>query len=263
MKVIYLFLNKGGTGRTSSIFNLSWVLSEKFNKRILVIDMDPECNLTSLFNINLAERSQNGLPSIAHCLLKQLNLDGKRKSIKECIEHIPDSNIDIAVSSFELSQANVFMLNEINRINLLKNALNEIKDDYDYAFVDTGSANDQLFLNSINIADLVIPTVKTNFLEINNLSMLESTLEELQQEGIKPDVNGVLCTISDNTIHDKQCVDYLNDNGYNILGIIKKQIAVPDSNLASLPVFKFNKTKQAALEYENVARKILDYFGDK
>ena len=85
-----------------------------------------------------------------------------------------NSNIDVAVSSFELSQANVYMLHEINRIQLLKNALKEVENDYDYIFIDTGSANDQLFLNSINAADLVIPTVKTNFLEINNLSMLET-----------------------------------------------------------------------------------------
>ena len=118
-------------------------------------------------------------------------------------------------------------------------------------------------MNSINAADLVIPTVKTNFLEINNLSMLETTLEELKEEGITPALGGVLCTISDNTIHDRECIDYLNSNDYEILGIIKKQVAIPDSNMAGLPVYKFDKNKQAAKEYISVAMKILEYFNDK
>ena len=116
MKAIYLFLNKGGTGRTSSIFNLSWIISDLFKKKVLVVDMDAECNISSLFNVHA--EVEDDYCSIAHCLLKQLNLDGKRRPLKDCIRHVENSNIDVAVSSFELSQANVYMLHEINRIQL-------------------------------------------------------------------------------------------------------------------------------------------------
>lgn len=261
MNTIYLFLNKGGTGRTSSVFNLSWVLSDMFNKRVLVVDMDAESNISELFNVS----PENGddYCSIAHCLIKQLNINGKRRPFRDCIRRVEGSTIDVAVSSFELSQANVYILNEISRIQLLKNALKEVENDYDYVFIDTGSANDQLFLNSIYAADLIIPTIKTNFLEIKNLSMLETTLDELEVEGISPNLCGVLCTISDNTSHDKQCVKLLLEGGYEVLGVIKKQVAIPDSNAAGLPVYKYDKSKQAAKEYVSVGIKLLEYFNDE
>lgn len=261
MNTVYLFLNKGGTGRTSSIFNLSWVLSDMFKKRVLVVDMDAESNISGLFNVSA--ETEDDYCSIAHCLIKQLNVNGKRRPFKDCIRRVEGSTIDVAVSSFELSQANVYILNEISRVKLLKNALKEVENDYDYVFIDTGSANDQLFLNSIYATDLIIPTIKTNFLEIKNLSMLETTLEELKPEGISPDMCGVLCTISDNTIHDKECIEYLINDGYDILGVIKKQVAIPDSNMAGIPVYKFDKNKQAATEYVSVAIKLLEHFNDK
>ena len=137
MHKIYFHLEKGGTGKTISQYHLAWVFGELFEKRVLIVDLDAQKNLSFLFGIDGDEIISEGGYSIANCLAKDLNPDRKRKNIRECIYETIIPNVDLAIASSSIVQAEISILSELNRHLLLNNALSEIEDEYDYVFIDT------------------------------------------------------------------------------------------------------------------------------
>lgn len=264
MHKIYLHLEKGGTGKSISVYHLSCMLGELFNKRVLVVDLDAQKNVSFLFGVDGDEIVSNGGCSIAHCLAKDLNLDRERRSIKDCIIKDVSPNVDLAVSSSNIVQAEISILSEMfNKDLLLANALKEVEEEYDYVFIDTHSTYDQIFINAIRACDLVIPTMKTDFQNLQNFTQTMNNLEAMAKQGVNPDIGGVLTTVFEwNTIQSKQCIQYLYDNGYSVWGCVKKQVAVQDSVMCNMPIHKYAPTSQGTLGYLGTVHNILNHYGE-
>lgn len=263
MHKIYFHLEKGGTGKTISQYHLAWVFGELFEKRVLIVDLDAQKNLSFLFGIDGDKIISEGGYSIANCLAKDLNPDRKRKNIKECIYETIIPNVDLAIASSSIVQAEISILSELNRHLILNNALSEIEDEYDYVFIDTHSTYDQIFINAIATTDLVIPTMKTDFQNLQKFIDTMNNLEALQYDGICPEIGGVVCTTyENNTYQSNQCIDYLKENGYEIWGIIKKQVAVQDAAMNNLPIYRYAPSNQGSWAYIRTAHNILDHFDE-
>lgn len=263
MHKVYLHLEKGGTGRTLSTYHLCWVLGDLFNKRVLAVDLDAQKNLSFLFGYDGDEIVANGGYSIAHCLAKDLNVDRQRRNIKDCIIKDVAPNVDLAVSSSNIVQAEVSILSEFNRNTLLANALKEVENDYDYVFIDTHSTYDQIYINAIIACDLIIPTMKTDFQNLNNFIQTQNNLKCMAKEGVAPDIGGVLATtFESNTSQSKQSLMYLNNNGFDVWGIIKKQVAVQDSVMNNMPIYKYAPSNQGTVGYIKTAHNILKHYDE-
>lgn len=263
MNIVYMNLEKGGTGRTLTLYHLAWTLGDLFNKRVLIVDLDAQKNISFLFGIEGDEIVAEGGISIAHCLARNLNPDRKRRSIRDCIVEDVAPNVDIAFSSFDVMQVESSTIQEINRHLILTNVLKEVEDDYDYVFLDTDGGYNQLCINSIVASDLVLATMKTDFQNLQCFLQTMSNLQSLAEEGIDINLGGVVCTTYEsNTIQSNQCIDYLESNNYDIWVKIKKQVSMQDSAMYNTPIYKFAPTNQGAWSIIRLAHKILDYFDE-
>ena len=102
MHKVYLNLEKGGTGRTLSLYHLAWTFGDLFNKKVLIVDLDSQKNVSFLFGVDGNTLVAEGGCSMAHVLFKNLNSNKKRRSIKDCIIKDVAPNVDIAYTSSEL-----------------------------------------------------------------------------------------------------------------------------------------------------------------
>lgn len=263
MHKIYLHLEKGGTGRSHCVYHLAWVLGELFNKKVLIIDLDAQKNLSFLFGLDGNTIVAEGGCSMAHVLFKNLNPNKERKSIRECIIKDIAPNVDIAYSCSEMSEAESQILQEkYNNHLLLTNALKEIEDEYDYAFIDTDGTYNRLFINSAVASDLIIPTMKTDMLNAQCLVETMKNLNSLLSDGFDFDIGGVLCTTYENTSHDNQVLEYLKSNDFDIWGVIKKQVAIKDAPVENKPIYRHSPSNQGSWACIRVAHKILSHFGE-
>ena len=261
MHTLFLHITKGGTGKSLSTYQLAWVMGELFEKRVLIVDLDPQANISFLLGVNGNDVIKSGGFTIAHCLSKDLNIDRKRKNIRECIYETNIPNVHLAVGSTAMLQAEVNIVSDFNRHLILDNALKDVEDDYDYVFIDTHSKHDQMFFNALAATDLLIPTLQANFQNLQKFIDTMEALEEYKENGIYADIGGaILTTFEPNTYQGKECLEYLKDKNYEIWGVVKKQVAVVDSPMNNLPIYKYAPSNQGSWAYIRIAHNILNYF---
>lgn len=264
MHNVFLHLEKGGSGKSISTYHISCMLGELFNKRVLVVDLDAQKNVSFLFGINGDEIIMNGGCSIANCLAKDLNPDRQARPIKDCIIKDVAHNVDLAIASSNIAQLETFISTELfNRERLLLNALEQVKDNYDYVFIDTHSNYDQIFLNSIVACDLVIPTMRTDFQNLQKFVDTINNLKAMSKQGISPSIGGVIATSYEwNTLQSKQCIDFLESENYPLWGCVRKQVSVLDSVMNNIPIFKYSPTSQGTRSYLEITHHILNHYGE-
>ncbi|HIJ60101.1 MAG TPA: ParA family protein, partial [Nitrospirae bacterium] len=164
-KVIVIANQKGGVGKTTTTINLasSLTLAEK---DILVIDTDPQCNLTSGLGINRDD------------LQKSLyNVYADNYPIEKIIMKTDLPNLFIVPATIDLLGLEIELANRNNRENFLKNAIKSIRDSYQYIFIDCPPSLGLLTLNALVSADSVLIPVQCEYYSLEGLSLLQHTLK--------------------------------------------------------------------------------------
>ena len=153
-KVIAVFNQKGGVGKTTTNVNLSASMG-KMGKKVLVLDLDPQGNTTSGYGVNKNEVEN----TIYEVMLD--NLD-----IKEAIINTEFDNVDVVASATELSGAEIEMTSMENREFVLRNALESVREDYDYIFIDCPPSLGMLTINSLTAVDSVLIPIQCEYLSL-------------------------------------------------------------------------------------------------
>lgn len=263
MHKVYFHLQKGGTGRSLTLYHLACALGELFNKKVLVIDLDAQKNISFLFGVNGDVVVANGGYSIAHSLFGLLNPTGERKNLKECIIKDVAPNVDIVCSSSQMINAEALIIQErVNGNLLLSESLKDIENDYDYIFFDSDGTFNQLCINCISATDLVIPVVKTDFQCSHRLVETLNNLSILARKGINPEIGGIVCTTYENTGHSNMFMEYVKDNNFDIWGVIKKQVAMQDSTACGKPIYKYAPSNQGSWGIINFAHNLLKHYDE-
>lgn len=264
MHKVYFHLQKGGTGRSLSLYHLACTLGELFNKRILVIDLDAQKNISFLFGINGDDVVRNGGYSIAHALFEDLNSDKERRNLKDCIIKDVAPNVDIVCSSSHMTNADIYISQEkMNGHMLLSWALEDIEDEYDYVFFDSDGTYNQVCTNCIAATDLLIPVAKTDFQCSHRLVETVNMLQNLAKRNkLNLVIGGILCTMYENTGHSNMFMEYVKEYGFNIWGVIKRQVAMQDSTACGKPIYKYAPSNQGSWGIINFAHNILNYFDE-
>jgi len=164
MKVICIVNQKGGTGKTTTAINLGTALAS-LGKKVLLIDLDPQSNLSYSFGI------QDAKPSIAEVL------QGK-KTLQAILTQ--KEGVYIAPSSLLLSDIEVTLVNKIGRENILKDAITGLTG-YDYVFIDSPPSLSVLTVNALNTADEVLIPVQMEVLSLQGLTQLLDTVKEVKR----------------------------------------------------------------------------------
>jgi len=254
-RIISVFNQKGGIGKSTTTVNLGAALAVK-GKKVLLLDMDPQANTTVSVGIN-----DEDLEFTVYDLLKAKKVS--RDLIFKVIHNTPYDNLNVLPSDITLSDAEITLSNSMSRETILSRVLENIRSDYDYIIIDCPPSLGLLSINSLVASDGVLIPVATSFFSIKGIKHLFNTIT-LVQENLKPELQviGVLITMFDkrkniaNEIKDS-LVKTFGDKVFNTLIRVNSQIEYAQDK--RVPVIYFNQSCNGYFDYMNLASEVLKY----
>ena len=186
-KVVSFTNKKGGVGKTTTCVNMAAYIAES-GKKVLLIDIDPQGNATTGLGF-----SKSALKQSAYNVL----IDDEKAS--ENIVHTEVPNLDLLPSNIDLAGAEVELVYKKSREKVLKNALAEVRDAYDYILIDCSPSLGLLTINALAAADSVIIPIQSEYYALEGLSQLMNSITLVKQH-LNPalEVDGVVLTMYDN-----------------------------------------------------------------
>ena len=245
--VIALANQKGGVAKTTTTLNLGVALRE-LGHRVLVIDLDPQGNLTMSQGMNPDAIERSMFDVLVH-----------RVPISDIIKTV---EVDVAVASIDLAGAELALSALIGRERALEKALVEVRDRYDYVLIDTPPSLGLLTINAFVAADGVIVPVQCEYLSLRGLVQLENTLA-MVRENLNPRVRvqGIVPTMYDGrTLHAREAIEILEEHfGDLVYGTrIRKTVRYAEAPVKGSSVLKYDPTGPAAQAYRDLAKEVLD-----
>ena len=246
-RVIALANQKGGVAKTTTTLNLAVALKEK-GKRVLIIDLDPQGNLTMSQGMNPDEISKSMFDVLVHRIPIQ--------------DVIVAAEVDIAVSSIDLAGAELALSGMIGRERALEKALAPVKEGYDYVLMDTPPSLGLLTINAFVAADGIIVPVQCEYLSLRGLVQLQNTLEMIR-ENLNPgvEIQGILPTMYDRrTLHSREAVEILQENFGNLVfnTRIRKTVRYAEAPVKGQSVLAYDPSSEAAAMYRDLAKEVLN-----
>jgi len=246
-RVIALANQKGGVAKTTTTLNLAVALKEK-GKRVLIIDLDPQGNLTMSQGMNPDEISKSMFDVLVHRIPIQ--------------DVIVAAEVDIAVSSIDLAGAELALSGMIGRERALEKALAPVKQGYDYVLMDTPPSLGLLTINAFVAADGIIVPVQCEYLSLRGLVQLQNTLEMIR-ENLNPgvEIQGILPTMYDRrTLHSREAVEILQENfGELVFNTrIRKTVRYAEAPVKGQSVLAYDPSSEAAAMYRDLAKEVLN-----
>ena len=248
MQRVIVFANqKGGVAKTTTTLNLAVAFKER-GFRVLVIDLDPQGNLTMSQGMNPDSIERSMFDVLVH-----------RLPISEII-HVAE--VDVAVSSIDLAGAELALSSMIGRERALEKSLLEVRDKYDFIMIDTPPSLGLLTINAFVAATGVIVPVQCEYLSLRGLVQLENTLA-MVRENLNPDVKieGILPTMFDRrTLHSREAVEILEENFGDLVfkTRIRKTVRYAEAPVKGSSVLKYDPSGTAAEAYRELAKEVLD-----
>jgi len=248
-RTISICNQKGGTGKTTSAINLAAYLALA-QKKVLLIDLDPQANATSGLGIN----KHNIQKSTYHVLLEELD-------IKEILQPTAVSNLFLAPSNLDLTGAEVELVGTLGREYRLKRALMKEKENFDFMLIDSPPSLGLLTINGLCAADSVLVPVQCEYYALEGLTQLLNTVK-LVKENLNPSlaVEGMLLTMADyRTNLTKEVIQearsYFKEKVYET--VIPRSVRLTEAPSFGQPIALYDKDSQGAQKYEELSREIL------
>ncbi len=253
-QTIAIINQKGGVGKTSTAINFSASLVEN-NKKVLIVDLDPQANLTMCLGYAEPEEIKITLPHlISNEIVKRMGGDCK-EFIKE--DYILNTKgIEFIPSSIELSGIENNLMNVISRENILKDFLSNIKKDYDYIIIDCPPSLNILTINALNASDEVIIPVQSQYLSAKGLEMLLKTVSTVKKNLNKNlEISGILITMLDKRATNQKDVVNVITNAYGkhikiFENIIPTSVKMAEMQSIGKSAIDFDKKGKIAISYK-------------
>ncbi len=254
-KIISIINQKGGVGKTTTVINLAAGLSEK-NKKILVIDLDPQGNATTGLGLSNTDTSEKNIYNV---------LNGQVK-ISDVIQKTKFENLDIITSNVDLSGLEIETADDNRRAFILKDKLtlylNNSRVSYTHILIDCPPSLSLLTIMALVASNSIIVPLQTEFFALEGLTQLMKTIERIKSN-LNPEllVRGILLTMYDkrNKLSgqvEKEARDYFKEKVYK--SVVPRNVRLSEAPSHGIPVLKYDKNCPGSKAYFNFTEEFLN-----
>ena len=248
-RIIAIANQKGGVGKTTTAINLSASLAEK-GRKVLAIDMDPQGNMSSGLGLD-----KDSIDKTIYDMIIGEN------DIEEVIDRGTIENLDILPSNVDLSAVEIELIDVDNKEFVVKDAIQKVKDNYDFIIIDCPPSLSLLTINAMTTADSVLVPIQCEYYALEGLSQLIHTIN-LVQERLNADlqIEGIVFTMYDaRTNLSLQVVENVKNNLNTTIykTIIPRSVRLAEAPSHGLPINKYDPKSTGAESYRMLAKEVI------
>ena len=249
-KIIAVANQKGGVGKTTTAVNLSSCVAH-LGKKVLVVDIDPQGNTTDGLGVDTKDLKY----TVYDVLVNDIQA-------KDAVSLLPYFNMHILASDINLAGAEIELVSVAQREFLLKKSLNEIKDNYDFIFIDCPPSLGLITLNGLVAADTVIVPIQCEYYALEGVAQLSNTIR-MVKKALNPelDIEGIVMTMFDGRTNlSLQVVEEVKKHfGRKVYrSLIPRNVRLSEAPSFGEPIIVFDRTASGAAAYNNLAKEFIE-----
>ena len=248
-KIIAIANQKGGVGKTTTSVNLAASLGV-LEKKILLIDADPQANATSGLGIDV-ETVEHGTYQLLEHSIKA----------EEAIMQTSSPNLDIIPAHIDLVAIEIELVDQENRESMLKKAIEPLRDKYDFILIDCAPSLGLLTLNALTASDSVIIPIQCEYFALEGLGKLLNTIKSVQKiHNNKLDIEGLLLTMYDSRLRlSNQVVEEVKKHFDEMVfeTIIQRNVRLSEAPSYGESIINYDASSKGASNYLSLAHEII------
>jgi len=248
-KIIAIANQKGGVGKTTTTVNLAASLGV-LEKKVLLIDADPQANATSGLGIDVDSVEYGTYQLLEHTM-----------TVDQVIIGTDSPNVDLIPAHIDLVAIEIELVDKDNREYMLKEALKDLGDRYDFVLIDCAPSLGLLTLNALTAADSVMIPIQCEYFALEGLGKLLNTVKSVQKiHNNDLDIEGMLLTMYDSRLRlSNQVVEEVKKHFADMVfdTIIQRNVRLSEAPSYGESIIKYDASSKGATNYLNLANEIL------